>query len=416
MLFTLRSRIVGLGRRLVDLLGPTGAATRQSLTALGFNSTTSFVAGVCMAGMWPTFQRHPELLAMITPAIGLRGNVFSTFGNRVSTAIHMGTFEGRIHPSTVLGQNTIAAMVLSITMSSVLAVLAKGASVLFDLGATVSLGKLLFVSVVGGILASVVVLLATVTLTAVAVRRDWDLDNLVSPSVSTLGDVATVPALWLAAMALDWRSAPVATAGYVLSAIGIAAFIWAVKTSNDGLSTIVVESMPVLCAAAVLSGFGGIVISKRLDSFDAFPALLILVPAFVSSVGSLGGMLSSRLSTNLHLGLIEPEVTPGPKVRSDMGLIVLLAVPIMLFNAAGAHLIGRLLNQASPGLGVLLLATMIAASAAVAFVIALAYYGTIAAWRFDVDPDTYGVPTVTAAVDFVGVAALVLALVVLGTI
>ena len=174
--------------------------------------------------------------------------------------------------------------------------------------------------------------------------------------------------------------------------------------------------MPVLCAAAVLSGFGGIVISKRLDSFDAFPALLILVPAFVSSVGSLGGMLSSRLSTNLHLGLIEPEVTPGPKVRSDMGLIVLLAVPIMLFNAAGAHLIGRLLNQASPGLMVLLLATMIAASAAVAFVIALAYYGTIAAWRFDVDPDTYGVPTVTAAVDFVGVAALVLALVVLGTI
>lgn len=39
----------------------------------------------------------------------------------------------------------------------------------------------------------------------------------------------------------------------------------------------------------------------------------------------------------------------------------------------------------------------------------LAYYGTIAAWRLKVDPDTYGTPTVTASMDFVGVVALVVA-------
>ena len=47
---------------------------------------------------------------------------------------------------------------------------------------------------------------------------------------------------------------------------------------------------------------------------------------------------------------------------------------------------------------------------AVLFVIALAYYGTIAAWRVDVDPDTYGIPVVTASVDFVGVVALIVTL------
>ena len=43
-----RPRPLELGRRLVDLLGPTGDAARQSLVALGFNSCTSFAAGAVL--------------------------------------------------------------------------------------------------------------------------------------------------------------------------------------------------------------------------------------------------------------------------------------------------------------------------------------------------------------------------------
>jgi mgtE-like transporter len=46
---------------------------------------------------------------------------------------------------------------------------------------------------------------------------------------------------------------------------------------------------------------------------------------------------------------------------------------------------------------------------AVAFALAVAYYGTIGAVALRVDPDTYGIPVVTSAVDFVGVIALVAA-------
>lgn len=416
MLRTLRSGASGLRNRLVDLLGPTGDATRQSLTALGFNSSTSFVAGICLAGMLGVFRTHPALLVMVPPAVGLRGNVFGTFGNRVSTAIHMGTFEASLRPSTVLGRNTIAAMVLSMAMSFVLALLAQGAAILFDLGTSMSLGQLIFVSTVGGLLASVIVLVATVLLTALAVRRDWDLDNLVAPSVSTLGDVVTVPALWLAAQVLVWPKVPITLAGWALAVLGVVGLVLAFRSSDASLGSLIGESLPVLTVAAVLSGLGGIVMSKQLVELNAFPALLILVPAFVSSVGALGGILSSRLSTNLHLGVVEPDVIPGSRVMGDVQLIALLAVPIMLFNAVGAHYLGMALGQRSPGLGPMVGATLLAATLAVGFVVALAYYGTIAAWRFDVDPDAYGIPTVTASVDFVGAAALILALFTLGAL
>ena len=45
---------------------------------------------------------------------------------------------------------------------------------------------------------------------------------------------------------------------------------------------------------------------------------------------------------------------------------------------------------------------------------ALAYHSTMAAWRFDVDPDTYGILVVTATVDFVGVVILIVTMFALG--
>ena len=72
-----------LGRRLVDLLGPTGGAARQSLVALLFNSATSFVAGAVLGSITGTFEALPGLIVMVPAAIGLRGNIFGTFGNRL---------------------------------------------------------------------------------------------------------------------------------------------------------------------------------------------------------------------------------------------------------------------------------------------------------------------------------------------
>ena len=58
--------------------------------------------------------------------------------------------------------------------------------------------------------------------------------------------------------------------------------------------------------------------------------------------------------------------------------------------------------------------TAVGGVVAVAFVLTVAYYGTIAAFRLGVDPDTYGIPVVTSSVDFAGAFALVLAIVALG--
>jgi mgtE-like transporter len=295
----------------------------------------------------------------------------------------------------------------------VLALIAKFVSIAFGVENTIGVLDLVLISILGGALASLVVLGATIVLSVGAVRREWDLDNLVAPTVSTLGDVVTIPSLFLASRLVGHGSVTTAV-GWLTVALAAGTVIATVRSRMTMFRQIVRESLPVLVVALLLSTLAGIAVEKQLALFAALPALLVLQPAFVSSAGALGGILSSRVATNLHLGLVEPEMRPGREARRDALLVLLIGFPIFLFNGIGADLVARLIGSATPGIGWMVLASLIGGLGAVLFVIALAYYGTIAAWRVDVDPDTYGIPVVTASVDFVGVVALIVTVVALG--
>ncbi len=406
---------LNLGRRLVDLLGPTSGAARQSLIALAFNSLTSLVAGAMLGAMVGRFEELPGLLVMVPAAIGLRGNIFGTFGNRISTAVHTGTFVPRLRPETVLGQNVIASMALTLLMSVVLAFVARGASVVFGVQDAISVLDLTLISVVGGLLASIVVLAASIGLSILAVRRDWDLDNLVAPTVSTVGDVVTIPALLAASYLVGGGPWTSALAIFLILA-SVVVTVATIRSHLEEARQIVLESIPVLSIALLLSTLAGLVAEKRLALLAALPALLILLPAFVSSAGSLGGILSSRLSTKLHLGYIGASLRPERDARKDALLVLLIGFPIYVVNAFGAQIVATLFSQASPGLESMLLVSLIGGLLTVLFVIALAYYGTIAAWKVNFDPDTVGLPIVTASVDFAGVAILISVALALGLI
>jgi mgtE-like transporter len=399
--------------RLRALLGPDTAAVRQGLVALGLNSTTSLLAGAMLGSITATFAQLPGLLVLVPAAIGLRGNIFGTFGNRISTTIHAGTFRMSTRPETVLGQNVLAASALTLVMSVVLAVLAKAVAVALGLSGTTSILSLVVISTVGGVLASVVVLAATLGLSAGAVRYGWDLDNVTAPLVSTLGDVLTLPALWVATFATG-LGLVTSSLGVAVVAAAVAALVLALRSRLEDLRRIVRESLPVLIVAGTVSAMAGIVLEGRFSSFDRYPALLVLVPAHLSSAGALGGILCGRLASKLVLGIVPSRATPSREARLDIGLVLLLAVPVYAFNAIGAHLVARALGEASPGVLQMLAASLAGGLLAMAVVVVIAYYGTIASVRAGVDPDTYGIPVVSSTVDFVGAFTLTVAIATLG--
>ena len=175
------------------LLGPDREGAYQSLAALGVMAVASVVAGLILGLNEERLSEHPGLLLLVPGAVALRGNIFGAVGSRLGTAIHAGTYRFSLGTGSVVGQNVIASILLTLQLSVVLATLAKLFAVAFGIDDAISLADFLVISVVGGVVASAVVLVFALLLAAGSVRYDWDPDNVTAPLLTAAGDVMTLP-------------------------------------------------------------------------------------------------------------------------------------------------------------------------------------------------------------------------------
>lgn len=407
---TRTSASVGFARRMIGtVLGPDLRGAGQSLIALALLAVATVVAGLALGESSERLEELPGLLLLVPAAIALRGNIFGALGSRLGTAIHAGTFRPSLRITSVVGQNVWASVVLTLVLSAVLAALAKATAVAFGVADSISLADFVVISVVGGALASALVLIIALALASGSVRYGWDPDNVTAPLVTAAGDVATLPSLIIAAQLVDSREVSVALA-VVLVAIAAASAVAAFVSGVDGIQVIIRESVPVLVVALLLDLFAGVVVEKQLDELTRLPALLVLLPGFLAAAGALGGILSSRLASKLHLGLIGASTVPDRIARSDIGGTFGLALPVFVLTAMISQVGADAFDLASPGWAEMIGVALAGGFVVTVIVVGVAYYGTIVAVRFGVDPDTYGIPLVTSVLDLVGAFTFVLAI------
>ena len=404
----IRERLARLGRALV---GPDTVGARHGFSALLVSSGGDLLAGVTLGSIQHTLEQLPGLLVLIPAAIGMRGNIFGALGSRLGTSIHTGTFTLTRRRATVVGQNLLASLTLTFVVSLALAALAKSIAVAFDIR-SISLLDFVVISMVGGVISSVVVMAITVGVAAGSARYGWDMDSVAAPVITAAGDVVTLPSLFLATYCVGIRFlSPLL--GALTAGLAAASVVGVVRSGLPLLKRIVAESLPILFIAGAIDIIAGISIEKRLSAFTTLPALLVLVPPFLEDTGALGGILAARLSSKLHLGIIEPVPRPQRAARADFRLVAVFAIPVFTLVAISSDLVSLLLGLDSPGtvrmIGISLIGGLLATSACVA----ITYYGAIAAYRLGLDPDNHGIPLVTSSMDLIGAVALIFAILIL---
>jgi mgtE-like transporter len=406
-------RLRRVGARLGALVGSDASTVRQGLAALSISSVGDLLAGLTLGSITHTLEQLPGLLVLVPAAIGMRGNIFGALGSRLGTSIHAGTFGLSRRRDTVVGQNVLASVALTLSISLALAFLAKAVAVAFGLPDTISVVDFVIISVVGGAFSSVVVLFITLGVAARSVSKGWDLDTVAAPIVTAAGDIVTLPSLFLATylVGIGWISPILALA---TSALSVAALVGAFRTGLPLLQRILRESVPVLLIAGTIDVLAGVTIEKRLESFLVYPGLLVLVPPFLEDTGALGGILSSRLSSKLHLGVIGPRNVPQRAARGDFILTFLYAVPVFVMLALAAHVAANVVGLATPGVWHMVAISLLGGAVATCFAVVIAYYGAIAAYRLGLDPDNHGIPLITSSMDLIGAFALILAIVLVG--
>jgi mgtE-like transporter len=378
---------------------------RQGLVALAISSGVGMAAGMVLGYMEGLLARLPGLLVLVPAAIGMRGAIFGALGARLGTGILTGQFTTSLRRGSFMAQNLKAAALLTLASSALAAVAARATAAAFGLP-TISLWRLMVVSVVGGALSSVFIVVGVLFLARAADRRDWDMDAIGSPVITATGDMVTLPSLVVATLL---PSGPVVATvlGAVLFAGAAAAACLGFRSRETITRRVVRESLPVLVYAGIVDILAGTILETRLEAFVRNPALLVLVPPFIASCGSLGGILSARLGSDLHLGLLEPRPWPQHLAALEGSIIVLFS--LAAFSGVGliAHTAALLAGFDSPGLVAMIGIALTGGLLALGLLFLVAYYSATATYRFGLDPDNHGIPIVTATMDFFGVLCLV---------
>lgn len=386
---------------------------RQGLVALVLSTAASFVAGLTLGAITGTLDLLPGLLVLIPASVGLRGTIFGALGARLGTGIHAGLFEPTLRQGSLLRRNVEVGLLSSVLASFYLAGMARLVASAFG-DDTISFWDLLTISVVGGALASVVILLVTIGIAVLSFRKGWDLDAVSTPMVTAMGDMVTLPALFLASFIPrhDVVNAIVAAACVALAVGALGSSVRAPRETRR----ILLEMVGVIALVPLLDIFAGALLEARRESLELVPAVLILIPPFVSQAGALGGILSSRLTSKLQLGVITPRGRPEPPAIVDAllviaaGLVIFASIGVI---AAGLEQLTGLADRAGllhPGVATIVAGTVLAGVIVLPITVLTGYYTAVVTTRFGLDPDNQGVPIITSLMDLAGVAAVLFAM------
>jgi mgtE-like transporter len=265
------------------------------------------------------------------------------------------------------------------------------------------------------VLGSAVAMGLTIGLSLVAVRRGYDLDAVSTPIVTASGDMVTIPSLFLATFIVR----DVHILSTIVAATAIVVCLYAtVRGFTSRLPAArraILEMTGVIVLTPLLDVLAGTLVEPRIQRFHEFPALLAIIPPLVSNAGALGGILSSRLSSKLHLGLLSPKARPEGAALLDGALVFVTGAVVFTVVGVVGWVYGLFVGR-SLGAGVMVGGTLLTGMIATVVAIVVAYYVAVLSARFGLDPDNQSVPIITSVMDLAGVLSFLFVLSLLGVV
>jgi mgtE-like transporter len=397
-----------LARRAKRLLGYWRSETRtvrQGLVALILSTAAGFVAGLTLAHLSGTLAELPGLLVLIPAAVGMRGTIFGAMGARLGTADAAGLLTIDLQHGGVLRRNVVVAVLTTFSSALWLAVLARVASAIAG-EPSIPLSELLTIAVVGGAIGSGLILMITIALAAASTRFGWDLDSVSTPMVTALGDMTSLPSLFLATLLLN-RGALSAVIALLSLALAVVCIAASYRTHDRIVRKIIWEMTATILLTPILDVLAGQLQQARAEQLFAVPVILAVIPPFVSQAGALGGIFSSRITSKMQLGVITPRGRPEVPAIVDATIVAALSIVVFLLIGFVAWLLGTLTGLANvPSAAAVIAGTMLAGLLVTPITIATGYYLAVVTYRFGLDPDNQGVPIITSVMDLAGVAVV----------
>ncbi len=392
----------------------------MGLAALIIAGTADLFAGLLLDNMEEYLLLIPGMMVLIYSAIGMRGNIFGAMGSRIGTSMHMGTFRMSFKKGGVLRTNIESAvcltLILSASMGFVTWVVAK-----YLFNGTYSAWDFIFISSLGGLLSGLLVMMFNIFIAKEGYKRDWDVDNITAPLIAAVGDIVTMPMIfistWIFLSLMNWDSGEnviiILSIVFIIAAVAYTMKIWFMEINKRDYSgetrRIVFNSLPILLFCLIFEIGAGMIIQNQEERLLKYSVMLIMLPAFLNEGNALSGMLTSRLSSMIHLGIMRIRTVPPKEAVENFGIMYICATITFIYIGIIAY-IAALAFSDSPdiiGFGDTMAIIITAGILATTTLNLLSYYVAIIATRFGLDPDDHCIPITSSVMDMIGSMILV---------
>lgn len=173
---------------------------------------------------------------------------------------------------------------------------------------------------------------------------------------------------------------------------------------------IVRQSLPILLLCIFGEILAGVFLINIKIYLSVLPGLLILIPGIMGTRGSILGIISSRMTTGLHIGSILPQVRKNSILKTNIKTGLFLSLLVSFVTGVAAHFGCIAFGFESMGALRFILISLMTGLMADSFLMLISIFISFYAFRKNIDPDNILLPIVTTISDFTSILFLLLSI------
>lgn len=173
------------------------------------------------------------------------------------------------------------------------------------------------------------------------------------------------------------------------------------------------EGLIALLICAVGDLIAGIILGKMTFFLETFPGLLVMIPGAIGMRGNIFGSFASRLSTNLHIGIISPKFELSEELNYNIFSSFVLTLVLSLFLGIIANLMCLLLHYPAMSLIDFILISVMAGIISNLIMLPITMIISFKSFQHGWDPDNITSPIIAAFGDLFTLPAIILSLFIL---